>query len=171
MAVHHFDLWRYILGHEVEEISASTRSGIWEDESATVTARLSGGALASAIFGERTSQNNAIEIYGRTGSMSVSFYRCDGLEVSTTSDIPGNVRARLMGVAQFLRELPRAISILQRGGEWRQSYIEEWRHFVSAVQTGQPVECGLEDGRRALTIALAAMESAVTGKAITIPNG
>jgi predicted dehydrogenase len=31
-----------------------------------------------------------------------------------------------------------------------------------------PVECGLEDGRHALAIALAATESAATGKAITI---
>jgi len=168
MAMHHFDLWRYILGREVEEISASTRSGSWEDESASVTARLSGGVLASATFAECTSQNNAMEIYGRTGSMSLSFYRCDGLETSTTSDIPGNVRARLRGVGHFLRELPRAISTLQRGGEWRQPYVEEWRHFVMSVRTGKPVECGLQDGRHALAIALAAMESAATGKVVRL---
>ena len=116
MAMHHFDLWRYILGQEVEEISAHTRSGTWEDESATVTARLSCGALVSAAFAERTSQNNNIEIYGRTGSMRVSFYRFDGLETSTTSDIPGNMPARIWGLVQFAKELPRALSTLQRGG-------------------------------------------------------
>lgn len=168
MAMHHFDLWRFILGQEIEEISAHSRSGIWEDESATITARLSCGALASATFAERTSQNNSIEIYGRTGSMSVSFYRFDGLETSTTSDIPGNIPARIRGVGQFMKELPRGIRTSRQGGEWRQSYVEEWRHFVASVQTGRPVECGLEDGRRALAIALAAMESAATGKTIVI---
>lgn len=170
MAMHHFDLWRFILRQEIEEISAHSRSGIWEDESATITARLSCGALASATFAERTSQNNSIEIYGRTGSMSVSFYRFDGLETSTTSDIPGNIPARIRGVGQFMQELPRAIRTFRQGGEWRQSYVEEWRHFVASVRTGRPVECGLEDGRHALVIALAAMESAATGKTVTIPK-
>ncbi|MGH7216777.1 MAG: Gfo/Idh/MocA family oxidoreductase [Nitrospiraceae bacterium] len=168
MAMHHFDLWRFILGQEIEEISAHSRSGIWEDESATITARLSSGGLASATFAECTSQNNSIEIYGRTGSMSVSFYRFDGLETSTTSDIPGNIPARIRGLGKFVKELPRAIRTSRQGGEWRQSYVEEWRHFVASVRTGRPVECGLEDGRRALAIALAAMESAANGKTIVI---
>ncbi len=168
MAMHHFDLWRYLLGEEVEEISAHSRSGTWEDESATVTARLSGGALASATFAECTSQNNSLEIYGRMGSLIVSFYRFDGLEMSTTSDIPGNIPSRIKSLMQFAKELPRAIPTLQRGGEWHQTYVEEWRHFVASVRTGLPVECGLEDGRRALAVALAAMESAATGQAVTI---
>ena len=168
MAMHHFDLWRYILGREVEEISAHTRSGTWEDESATVTARLSCGALVSAAFAQCTSQDNRIEIYGRTGTMSVSFYRFDGLETSTTSAIPGNVPARIKGLMQFAKELPRALSTLRHGGDWHQSYVEEWRHFVTSVRTGRRVECGLEDGRCALAIALAAMESAATGNTISV---
>jgi myo-inositol 2-dehydrogenase / D-chiro-inositol 1-dehydrogenase len=168
MAMHHFDLWRYLLGEEVEEVSAHSRSGTWEDESATMTARFRCGALASATFAECTSQNNHIEIYGRTGSLGVSFYQFDGLETSNTSDIPGNVPARLKGLLQFVKELPRAIPTLRRGGEWHQSYVEEWRHFATSIRTGLPVECGLDDGRRALAIALAAMESAATGHAVTI---
>jgi myo-inositol 2-dehydrogenase/D-chiro-inositol 1-dehydrogenase len=168
MAMHHFDLWRYVLDEEVEEISAHSRSGTWEDESATVTARLSCGALASATFAECTSQNNSIEIYGRSGSLSVSFYRFDGLETATTSDIPGNIQARIRGLRRFAEELPKAIATNRQGGEWLQSYIEEWRHFVGSIRKEVPVECGLEDGRRALAVALAAMESAATGKAITI---
>lgn len=168
MAMHHFDLWRYMFGQEVEEISAHTRSGTWEDESATVTARLSCGALVSAAFAECTSQNNQIEIYGRAGSMRVSFYRFDGLEFSTTSDIPGNMPARIKGLMQFAKQLPQAISTLRQGGDWYQSYVEEWRHFVTSIRTGRRTECGLEDGRRALAIALAAMESAATGKTISM---
>lgn len=168
MAMHHFDLWRYVLDEEVEEISAHSRSGTWEDESATVTARLSSGALASATFAECTSQNNSIEIYGRSGSLSVAFYRFDGLETATTSDIPGNVQTRIRGLRRFAEELPKAIATNRQGGEWLQSYIEEWRYFVGSIQTGVPVESSLEDGRRVLAVALAAMESAATGKAMTI---
>lgn len=168
MAMHHFDLWRYLLSEEIVETSAHSRSGTWEDESATVTARLSSGALASATFAECTSQNNSIEIYGRSGSLCVSFYRFDGLETATTSEIPGNIQARIRGLRKFAEELPKAITTNRQGGEWRQSYVEEWRHFVGSVRTGRSVECGLEDGRRALAVALAAMESAATGKAMTI---
>lgn len=168
MAIHHFDLWRYVFNEEVEEICAHSRSGTWEDEAATVTARLSSGALASGTFAECTSQNNILEIYGRMGSLNVSFYRFDGLERSNTSDVPGNILSRIQGLIQFTKELPRAIPTLRRGGEWHQSYVEEWRHFVTSIRTGLPVECGLEDGRRALSVALAAMESAASGRTVTI---
>jgi len=171
MAMHHFDLWRYVLNEEIEEISAHSRFGTWEDESTTVTARLTSGALASGTFAECTSQNNSLEIYGRSGSLSMSFYRFDGLETATTSDIPGNMQARLRGLRRFAKELPKAIATNRHGGEWLQSYIEEWRHFVGAIRTGVPVECGLEDGRRALAVALAAMESEASGKAMTIARG
>ena len=97
----------------------------------------------------------------------MSFYRFDGLETTTTSDIPGNIPARIRGLMQFVKELPQAIPTLKRGGEWHQTYVEEWRHFVASIRTGLPVECGLEDGRRALAVALAAMESAATGNTIT----
>ncbi|MGH7824568.1 MAG: Gfo/Idh/MocA family protein [Candidatus Binatia bacterium] len=30
-AVHHFDLWRYLLQSEVEEVFATSRSGKWDD--------------------------------------------------------------------------------------------------------------------------------------------
>jgi myo-inositol 2-dehydrogenase / D-chiro-inositol 1-dehydrogenase len=168
MAMHHFDLWRHLLGEEIDEISTCSRSGVWEDESATVSARLSCGALASATFAECTSQNNSLEIYGREGSLSVSFYRFDGLERTAISDIPGNIPARIRGLKQFIKEFPQAVQTLRQGGEWLQSYVEEWRHFVKSIRTGMPVECGLEDGRRALTVALAAIQSADTGKAIMI---
>jgi len=171
MAIHHFDLWRYLLGEEIEEVSAQVRSGAWEDESATVTARLTSGALVSATFAECTSQNNVIEIYGRTGSMNLSFYRFDGLETATTSEIPGNLPGRVRSLMQFGKELPQALATMRRGGEWRQSYIEEWRHFVTTARTGQAAECGLEDGRRALAAALAAMESSATGKTVALSKG
>lgn len=168
MAMHHFDLWRYLLGEEIEEISAQARSGTWEDEAAAVTARLSSGALVSATFAECTSQNNVIEIYGRAGSMNISFYRFDGLETATTSEIPGNLPGRVRNLMQFGKELPKAIATMRRGGEWSQSYVEEWRHFVTAARTGRAAECGLEDGWRALAVALAAMESAAMRATVAI---
>lgn len=168
MAIHHFDLWQFLLDSEVEEISAHTKSGTWDDEVATVTARLRCGALASGSFAERTSQQNRLEVFGRSGSLRVSFYQFDGLELQTVTEIPGNIPSRIGAIGRTLREFPRGLSTLRRGGEWQQSYVEQWRHFVESIQRGARVECGLEEGRRALAIALAAIESAATGRAIKL---
>lgn len=168
MAVHHFDLWRYLAQAEVEEVSAYVRSGQWEDESATVIARMSNGVLATAACAERTSQNNGLEIFGRAGSLALSFYRFDGLEYASTTSIPGDVRSRVDATTRLVRELPQAISGLRHGGEWALSYREEWRHFLACLQNGRPPACTLEDGRRALAVALAAMESASTGRSVTV---
>ncbi len=168
MAIHHFDLWRFMLGDEVKEINALSRSGSWEDESAVVTARLRGGALASGAFAERSNQNNRIELFGRSGSISVAFYQFDGLKISDTSKVPGSVQERSKNMKNFIKEIPRALVGSKRGGEWQRSYIEQFKHFVQAIRTDKPIECGLQDGKRALAIALAAMQSTDTGSKVSI---
>ncbi|BCA55527.1 inositol 2-dehydrogenase [Nitrospira sp. KM1] len=168
MAIHHFDLWRYLAQAEVEEVSAYTRSGLWEDESATVIARMSNGVLATVACAERTSQNNSVEICGRTGSLALSFYRFDGLECATTTSIPGDVRSRVDAAKRLIQELPQALLGFRHGGEWLLSYRDEWRHFLASLQNGAQPGCTLEDGRQALAVALAAINSASTGKSVRV---
>jgi predicted dehydrogenase len=170
LAIHHFDLWRYLIQAEVEEITAYSRSGLREDESAIVIARMSNGALATVACAERTNQNNTIEICGRAGSLTLSFYRFDGLEYASETDIPGNIRSRVDAAKRLVQELPQAILRLRHGGEWLQSYREQWRHFLSTMRESRPADCGLEDGRRALAVAMAAMESASTGRSVKVPR-
>ena len=50
------------------------------------------------------------------------------------------------------------------------SYAEEWRHFAEAVRGRAEVCATLEDGRRALEMALAAAESSRTGRAVKIDD-
>ena len=88
-AIHLFDLWRFLLDTEVEEVFATSRSGPWDDETATVTARLTNGALASATCSERTGENNEVEIYGRRGRLQVSCYRFDGLAIFSVGQYSG----------------------------------------------------------------------------------
>lgn len=57
-AVHHFDLWRFLLETEVDEVFALNQSGAWDDESAIVTARMANGMLACAVFSERAIARN-----------------------------------------------------------------------------------------------------------------
>src|SRR5262245_36863095 len=64
IAVHHFDLWRFLLQSEVEEVFAVSRSQQWDDETSAVTARLANGMVVTSVFSERTGVNHEVEIYG-----------------------------------------------------------------------------------------------------------
>jgi predicted dehydrogenase len=168
LAVHHFDLWRFLLQSEVEEIFAVNRCGRWEDETATVTARMMNGILTSSVFAERTGENNEIEIYGQAGRLRVSGYHFDGLEQFSLAGFPGALRVRLRRMVHTLKELPQGALKMWRGGDFLASYQAEWRHFLDAIQRDAPVECTLEDGRRALQIVLAAVESASRGHPVKV---
>ncbi|MCP4191724.1 MAG: Gfo/Idh/MocA family oxidoreductase [Planctomycetaceae bacterium] len=170
MGVHHFDLWRFLTGLEVEEVSAQIRTGSWEDESATVSARLTNGVLATLTLAVKTSQNNALEIYGDKGSLNLAFYRYDGLETYRPDDIPGSMADRKTRFVQGLAQLPHGIATMRRGGEWQLSYVEQWRHFVDRIQQGLPAEVGLQEGRQSLAIALAAWEASANGTTVKVPT-
>jgi myo-inositol 2-dehydrogenase/D-chiro-inositol 1-dehydrogenase len=48
------------------------------------------------------------------------------------------------------------------------SYVRELADFVDAVSTGRAPSITLEDGRRALALADAAVESAKTGRSVRV---
>ena len=79
IAVHHFDLWRFLLGSEVTEVFAMSRFEKQVDETATVSARMSDSVLVTSFFSERTGHDSEVEIYGRAGRLRVSCLRFDGL--------------------------------------------------------------------------------------------
>lgn len=164
MGVHHFDLWRFLLGRSVEEVFAVTRSNDWDDEAATVTARLAGGALAVSAFSESTAAINDLEICGSKGRLRVSCYQFDGFEYASSSEEPGGLGRRLGRAKGFLKELLAASPVLRQGGDWAACYRAEWRHFLRSIERDTPVGCTLEDGRSAVAVALAAIESAASGR-------
>ena len=168
LGVHHFDLWRFLLQSEVEEIFAITRSEQADDESATVTARMANGVLVTSIFSERTTDNGEVEIYGQAGRLQVSCYRFDGLEYFSPSNLPGDVRTRLRKIGHTLKELPQGALRMRQGGDFIASYRAEWRHFIDCIQQDTPTESTLEDGRRALQVALAAVKSASLGQPVKV---
>jgi len=167
-AVHTFDLWRFLLQSEVEEVFAVSRPGQWDDETATVTARMTNGVLATAVLSKGAAENNEMEIYGQNGRLHISRYRFDGLEFFPASSFPGSVQARLRSVVHTLTALPQAIPTIRRGGDLVASFQAEWCHFIAAIQQDTPVESTLEDGRRALQVALAVVESAFLGQSVKV---
>ncbi len=167
-AIHVFDLWRFLLETEVEEVFAISRSGPWEDETVTVTARLTNGVLATATCSERTGENNEVEVYGRRGRVQVSCYRFDGLEYFPQGSIPGNGRGRVEAFLRTVKELPGSLVRLRYGGDVLASYREEWRHFLGAIRHDGPLDSTVDDGRRALEIVFAAMASASSGQPVIV---
>jgi myo-inositol 2-dehydrogenase/D-chiro-inositol 1-dehydrogenase len=168
IAVHHFDLWRFLLGTEVEEIVAVSRSGQWDDETTTVMARLANGIPVASVFSERTSETNELEVYGRGGRVRVSCYHFDGMEFVPPSRFPGAMGTRLRHAVRALKEVPTGLRWMRRGGDFFASYEAEWRHFTDAIRRDTPVECTVEDGQRALEVCLAAMASAARGAPVKI---
>ena len=168
-AVHHFDLWRFFLRSEVQEIFVLSRSSQWEDEAATVTGSMRNGVLVSSLFSERTASNNEIEIYGENGVLRISCYRFDGLEFVPNGRHSGDMQARLRRIVRLAHAFPDLPDAWRQGGDFVASYRAEWQHFVDSIQNGLPLECTLEDGNRALEVVGAAVDSVSLGRPVRLP--
>jgi predicted dehydrogenase len=168
VATHQFDLWRFLLATEVEQVHALTGGGHTGDQWAVVTARMANGVLVSAGFSEQTYDNCEIEVFGRSGRLQLSLYRFDGLEFSPIDSFAGDLKSRTRGIKRTLTELPRGLLAMRRGGDYVMTYERQWRHFAGAIRGGGNVAAALDDGRAAVAIALAAMESANTGMPVAV---
>ncbi len=167
--VHHFDLWRYLTGSQVEQVySVSVPSAQYEDETNTVTARLSGDILCSGVFTFRTAPTSDVELYGENGRLCLSLYRFDGLEYFPSDGYPGDLRDRFVKAIQSLGKLPGAIRSLRTGGEFQTTFNGLWRHFADCILRDRPSQCTLQDGRASLKVALAAVESARSGAPVRL---
>ncbi len=142
--VHHFDLWRYLTGAEIESLDVTAvDSERFEDETAAVTARLSNGALATAILTFDSTNQSEVEIHGDRATLLLNLYRFDGLHVLERRQMPGALGTRLREAMNFVRRLPARAS-------FDASYRDMWRHFAECVRGGALPECTIEDARRAL---------------------
>ena len=162
IGVHHFDLWRFLLASEVEEVFAISADG-----AAIVSARMTSGVLVGGVFSDVTGGRNELDLFGHAGQLHLSCFRFDGLEVAGVGEkYPGSVRTRLRRAGRLIRELPEAIRAMSRGGDHVESYRAQWRHFLAAMKDGNQVRPSLLDGRQALEIALAAVQSSSVGRPV-----
>jgi predicted dehydrogenase len=166
--VHHFDLWRFLLDDEADEVFALTRGGQGEDEVTMVTGRMRGGTLVHALASDLTSSSNHVDLYGEEGALGLDLYRFDGLERSMLHDLPGAPVTRVRRVLASAAQLAAGLGEIRHGGLFDATYGAEWRHFAGAVRTSRQADCTFEDGRRALQIALAAAASASVGRPISV---
>ena len=169
-AIHHFDLWQFLLDTEVDAIYAEMKEPMTLNERAAVIATMANGVIASAMFTEGLKGANELEIYGQEGRLQVSVYDFDGLDVTLRSEYPGSMGTRIRRFKQSLLAFPGAVKRKRTGGDWVGSYRSEWQHFIDCIRKGRKPECGLQEGKRALQVGLAAMASLSQGGPIRIAD-
>ena len=168
IGVHLFDLWRYLLETEVEEVFAVGRHGARDDENAVVTAVLANGALASARLSERTAHDMQVEICGAEG-------RVESPVSASTDSRPMRKRkptehwpALACDAAVLPRAPPRnrAAAAPRRLRKFLQGRLDT--SIGCDPCTSASSECTVEDGRDALRVALAAAASATDGRPVRV---
>ncbi len=150
MTIHDFDMARYLIGSEVEEIY--TLAGVMVDpaigaagdvDSALVTMTFANGVIGSidnsrqAVYG----YDQRVEVFGSGGKIETDNNFPNAAHVSTAQNV--------------YRDLPLNF-FLERYSE---SYIAEIRAFVDALEQDKPVSVGGIDGRQAVVMGIAARKS------------
>ena len=167
-AIHHFDLWRFVLGTEVEEVFALTRSERGDDQSALLVARTAGGTPVSTLVLDDTAVSHDLALFGTEAALFVDCCRVDGFHVAPRDELPGSARARARRAREAIARPGESLRAARRGGDFRVAYEEGWRHFAAAIRDGRAPSPTLRDGRAALAIALAAAESAASGAPVLV---
>ena len=162
LGVHHFDLWRFLLDSEIEEISAQNVSDLYDDETAVVNGRMKQGALVDASFAQSTADHNRLDIYGENGRLSLALERYDGLKFISAGSQEGATRQRLRSFLNNSRELPGAFRRQLIGGGFADSYRAQWQAFCDCIRESEAPECTVEDGCAAVRASLAALAACRT---------
>jgi len=168
---HWYDMWHFLLQSDVEEVFAvagATEKG--DDEPCIVTGRTENGVFLNCVLSDFLPDRNEIEILGQDSVLRVSLHRFDGLEVTPLHSCAGYLQNRLSNMARFFKGLPQQVLQGRYGGDYNASFRNQWQHFIDCIQRDIPVECTLEDGRRALQVALAAVQSANTGQSVKVAD-
>jgi len=159
MMIHDFDMARYLMGEDVDEIYAA--GGVLVDpaigeagdvDTALVTLRFAGGALGAidnsrkAVYG----YDQRVEVFGSDGMVAVSNNLPDSAVVSTATAVTG------------------ALPLFFFVERYTEAYIAEMKAFVEAVlhDTTPPVT-GL-DGRKPVVMGYAAMKSRAENRPVRL---
>ncbi|MGD9347445.1 MAG: Gfo/Idh/MocA family oxidoreductase [Candidatus Aminicenantes bacterium] len=168
---HFYDLWRFLLGKNIRKVSALSRStGNSDDEPSVVTGETENGVFLNCVLSDFLPDRFEMEIFGEDCVLHASLHRFDGLEFIPLRSYAGEMKSRLKRTAGFFKALPAGMSQARRGGDYNASFEDMWDHFIDCIIHDMPVGCTLEDGRKALQIALAALESVSTGKTVYVAD-
>ncbi len=159
MTIHDFDMARFVIGAEVQTVSATAGVLVSEEigaagdiDTAVVVLRFANGVIGTiensrqAVYG----YDQRIEVLGGAGAVSIDNTFPNQATIST---------------ADAIRRDPPHHFFLER---YAASYVDEMIAFVDAVrQNRTPVVTG-SDGRAPVVLALAAERSARTGRVVAV---
>jgi predicted dehydrogenase len=165
---HHIDLLRWLLGAEVETVSASIRTISTEDDFASVTLSFAGGAHAQSTFTLASAYADHLEILGTKGTLRIDRHSA-ALKLSRPRRFGYGRRESSVGIAKS--DIAWRVRRIARPAE-DPSYVRAMRSFVRHLRNDEPVLASLDDGARSLHVILAAEESSRHGSspvAVTPP--
>jgi myo-inositol 2-dehydrogenase/D-chiro-inositol 1-dehydrogenase len=150
MTIHDFDMARFVVGSEVEEVYAQGAVRITPEiaehgdvDTAVVQLRHANGCLTVI-------DNSRQAVYGF--DQRVEAFGSAGVAVSENP----LAHTGLLRTVEGSRAAPLPHFFVER---YTQSFIDEWAAFRTAVRHGGPSEVGGADGRAPLVIGLAAWRS------------
>ena len=159
MTIHDFDMARYIVGDDVEEVYAAgavlvdPKIGEAGDiDTAVITLRFRGGTIGvidnsrEAVYG----YDQRLEVFGNQGMIAVANPKP---HTAVFSGRPGDTAPPLL---HFFLE------------RYAQSFVTELRGFVDAVRQDEEPPVTGRDGRAPVVIALAALKSLQEGRAVRL---
>jgi myo-inositol 2-dehydrogenase/D-chiro-inositol 1-dehydrogenase len=162
MTIHDFDLARFLIADEVEEVTAvgavlvdaAIGSEANDVDTAIVTLRFAGGALGVIDNCRQASYgyDQRAEVFGSEGAVVVGNEHLDRTTLVTADG------ARSANPQPWFRD------------RYADAYAAELQAFVDAVRGGRPAEVGGADGRAPIAIALAAQRSAREGRAVPVSS-
>ena len=150
MTIHDFDMARYLLGDEVDEIYAAASVMVdpaigeaGDIDTSVITLRFRNGAIGTidnsrqAVYG----YDQRVEVFGAKGCAQVSNNRVDNVEMSTSDAISTSL-------------LP--FFFIER---YTEAYVAEMKDFAAAILEGNPVPVTGWDGRVPVVMGYAAQKS------------
>ncbi len=159
--IHDFDMLRWLLADEPVEIYArtacmldATENPHRDPDTAMVVLRMAGGALVhvNSSFRAAYGYDQRIEAFGEKGML------ISGNQQATTLERHGREGIRRDPLLHFFID------------RYAQSYRNELDAFVRAIGSRTAPSIGLDDGRRALMIADAGVQSAKSGAPVALPG-
>jgi myo-inositol 2-dehydrogenase/D-chiro-inositol 1-dehydrogenase len=157
MMIHDFDLARWLLGEEPAEVFAAGSclvepeiGRLGDVDTALVVLRTATGKLCQISCSRRAAYgyDQRLEVHGSKGMARAENVRLSSLEIADAAGWHG--------------EKPPHFFIER----YAQAYRAELDHFAACLEQGKAPSPSGEDGRRALALADAAVESLRTGRAV-----
>ncbi len=159
MMIHDFDMARWLLGEEPVEIFAQASNLVdpaigqaGDVDTAMVVMRTASGVLCHIQNSRRATYgyDQRLEVFGEKGMLQAG-----NLIESTVTHAGANGITTSKPLDFFLQR-------------YADAYKAEMEHFVTAVTTKKPVTPGPQDGRKALLLAEAALESLKSHKPVEV---